>query len=353
MVQKMKITAEFPGGNIRFLSRDGNVFHVEQDLKGTAKWWFYWCFRVEDPEEGTFRFQFHNGEVVSDHGPAISTDGIHWTWYKAGYVDHTCFTYTFGKNEKIRYFSFCFPYTLADFERFYAGISVQRDVLCKSEDGRDIPFLTFGHGERNVYLTARHHCCEAPASFVLEGLITAALETPALLERYRFHVFPFADLDGVEKGEQGKDRGPHDHNRDYMDEPLYAFVRAIQAYVKTAKPAVFLDLHAPLQWGSEDSKPHIHLSAPPEEGRDVQAEFLDKLVEYTTDEEVRFYGLGVVYKSNVVIYTSKRYFTRVCHADLSVTVETPYSGNKEEGYSMEGLRIWGRTIARALLEVSP
>lgn len=348
----MKITSEFPGGNIRYLSREENTFHLEQDLKGTADWWFYWCFRVDDPEEGTFRFQFHNGEVVSAHGPATSTDGIHWTRHKAGFVDHECFIYTFDKKEKCRYFSFSYPYTMRDFERFYSGLSVQRDVLCKSEDGRDIPYLTFGQGDRNVYVTARHHCCESPASFVLEGLVTAALKMPALLERYRFHVFPFADLDGVEKGEQGKDRVPHDHNRDYLEEPLYAFVRGIQAYVKNAKPVVFLDLHSPLKWGGEDSKPHIHLNIPPEEGRDVQAEFLEKLVELSAEEEVRFYGLGVPCKQTIC-QMSKTYFSQVCHATLSVTVETPYSGNREESYSLEGLRIWGGNLAEALLQVAP
>ena len=44
---------------------------------------------------------------------------------------------------------------------------------------------------------------------------------------YRYIVVPFVDYDGVIDGEQGKFRFPHDHNRDYMDNPIYPETRAV------------------------------------------------------------------------------------------------------------------------------
>ena len=42
----MKITSDYPGGNAIIHEIKDNEVLLEQDLKGTSKWWFYWNFKV-------------------------------------------------------------------------------------------------------------------------------------------------------------------------------------------------------------------------------------------------------------------------------------------------------------------
>ena len=75
------------------------------------------------------------------------------------------------------------------------------------------PLVFHWEGYKKVLLTSRHHACESTGSYVLEGVIKALCENP--IEGYEFFVVPMTDFDGVCDGDQGKNRIPHDHNRDY------------------------------------------------------------------------------------------------------------------------------------------
>ena len=108
-----------------------------------------------------------------------------------------------------------------------------------------------GEPEHRVFLTARHHACEALASYVLEGLMDAVLADQQdgawLREHVEFMVVPLVDKDGVEDGDQGKNRKPHDHNRDYI-QTIYPSVREITRRVpdwSQGKLAITFDLHCP------------------------------------------------------------------------------------------------------------
>jgi hypothetical protein len=63
---------------------------------------------------------------------------------------------------------------------------------------------------------------------------------------------PFVDKDGVEAGDQGKNRVPHDHGLDYAGESLYPTTAAIRRLLpewSAAKLSFVLDLHCPGPWG--------------------------------------------------------------------------------------------------------
>lgn len=341
----MNITADFEGGNIRLISIQDNIVNLEQQLKGTNGWWFYWFFKVENANSGKYTFKFHNKEVVCPNGPATSTDRINWSWHKDGFVDNSTFTYTFFEGES-RYFCFTIPYTKIDLDRFLNTVSnVSSFILCKSEDGRKVTALTFGNGKKDVFFTARHHACESTASFVLEGIIKYALNDPYFFDNFKFHVFPFVDFDGVVKGEQGKDRVPHDHNRDYIDNPVYAFTRAIKEYAKNTEPIFYIDLHSPWKWGGDNDYPHIFLSADIEPCPEMQYFFSDALLKLSKNTAVQFRGRLNPHTPEKC--TSAKYFFKSdCKALLSITVETPYSG--PEGYTVAHLHEWGQNIAKAL-----
>ena len=96
-----------------------------------------------------------------------------------------------------------------------------------SAGGGSVPYVTLGAGERRILLTARHHACESTGDYVMEGFLREFAVDP--LAGFSVIAVPFVDYDGVIHGDQGKNRAPHDHNRDYTDAPIYPEVRAIKA----------------------------------------------------------------------------------------------------------------------------
>src|SRR5699024_2891825 len=129
------------------------------------------------------------------------------------------------------YFSVCFPYTQKDLNAFLSNVRNKRliksDTLCFSRAGRAVEELSIKPSEEvkyKVLITARHHAGETAANFVMEGIISSILNEADLqyLRKYvEFSFIPFVDKDGVEDGDQGKGRNPHDHNRDYRKSPIY------------------------------------------------------------------------------------------------------------------------------------
>lgn len=361
----MKITSDYPGGNIiyRGINEDNGVTEIflEQDMRDTDRWWFYWNFRIDSPPEGKVRFSFMNKDVVCPYGAAVSEDGINWAYDPDGYEDGTHFTYTFDRDVKAFYFCFTLPYQLHHFERFFESISsdgaVRRETLCVSEQGIDVPLLVIGEGKEDVVFTARHHCCESTASYALEGVIEALLnDYRSLLEKYRFHIIPFMDIDGAENGDQGKSRKPHDHNRDYIDEPIYSTVRALCEYARKLNTAYFIDYHSPWRWGGADSRPHLHLTSYVEDNDEIENRFVDTLRKITDapdfrgikyDGYVNHYG---AFGNNPVAECADSFFKQNLRAKMALTIETPYSGDLEKAYTLELLREWGGNIVKALSE---
>ena len=69
-----------------------------------------------------------------------------------------------------------------------------------------------------------------------------------LREHVEFFIVPIVDIDGVEDGDQGKNRKPRDHNRDYAGESIYPQVKAIRERLpewSDGKLRLALDLHCP------------------------------------------------------------------------------------------------------------
>jgi predicted deacylase len=118
-----------------------------------------------------------------------------------------------------------------------------------------VPVVRLGALSRprhGVWVIARQHAGETPASFVVEGLLEWAAGDDPRAETLRaqaaLHIVPLVDVDGVFDGRYGKDRGPVDFNRDWCDAPAHPQVAALieeaAAWAAAHPYDLLIDLHA-------------------------------------------------------------------------------------------------------------
>jgi len=282
------IDADFPGGNIIVDSIVGDIVRLRQDRRTTTEWWFYWHFRVRNAGGRTIRFEFTDGDVFTAAGPCYSADGHAWQWLGREVVVNNGFSFSFPAGQSEGHFSLGIPYVERDLNAFLATRpAIQRETLTRTEQGREAELLRLisTTGRRLVCLCARTHACEAVASLVLEGMLDFWLSDDSpdgtfLREQVDLVVFPLVDKDGVEAGDQGKLRAPHDHNRDYTDQPLYAVTPAIQGELRrnAGRLVLGLDLHCPWIRGKGNEDAYLVGPPPP---RDVGVIEFSKLIEET------------------------------------------------------------------------
>jgi hypothetical protein len=265
-------------------------------------------------------------------------------------------------------FCLAFPYLEADLRRFLAAHAgdrhLQVETLCVTPKGRAVEKLRLGCLDREpqsrVLLTARHHCCEMMASYVLEGLMEAVLsdlESAWLRENVEFLVIPFVDKDGVEDGDQGKNRRPRDHNRDYAGQSIYASVAALREWVPVwseGKLRVAIDLHCPYIRGSTDED--IYFVGGPESAISENAQRLAAIL-----ERVRQGPLPFGDENNVPFgkawntgenYTLGKSFARWAAEqpgiEIATTIEVPYAVASGVPVTADSARAFGRDLAAAL-----
>ena len=375
---ELEIYSTYPGGNITNVVEEGGTITLEQNLRDTIDWWFYWNFGVESETAQAVTFEFTNGEVVGPWGPAISHDRHSWSWLGAESANgHDEFTYTFEAGERV-YFAYSLPYVLEQFEEFVSEYDrCEATSLTTSEKGRAVPLLELGDQSASeaVVLTCRSHACESTASYVLEGILRELLDGETdVLDRYGVHVVPFVDLDGVQRGDQGKARFPHDHNRDYVPngnglsddiEPIYRSTAAIIDHVQTmdAELVAGFDFHCPFMWDSDDDADEgTHTSNEPffirpegSAGKRVES-FSETLAARTRRESG---GTTITHDSandlHVAdlewLYATSPSATNFFHAEgaqLAATCEFPYFGTEQGRVTSTSSRQFGRQFARAL-----
>ena len=238
----MRIHADFECGNARVLRQEGDTVYLQNEMRGTKKQTaYYWAFCVEGAEGRTLHFRF-DLEWVGPYGAAVSHDLVNWHW--SGLPDDGgSFTYTFGESESRVYFAHDLLYTPTRLFSFMKEQGIKPEVLCRSLGGRDIPFFKLGEGKQRIVLTSRHHACESSGTYVLEGVIREYLASP--IEDTSLFVVPMMDYDGVCAGEHGKEREPHDHNRDYIRDNIYPEVGKIMEYAEQKSVDFAVDFHAP------------------------------------------------------------------------------------------------------------
>ncbi len=346
----MKITKDFEGGNIHVLSVDGDTVRLECELRDTEGDWFYWAFRVQGAAGKKVTFDFSPKDRLGSFGPAVSHDLKEWAWGGQVSGGYTAFTYEFGADEDDVYFCHSLPYSTERFARFAEQSGLQIETFCLSEQGRTVPMVTLGGGSDVWLLTSRHHCCESTGTYVLEGILAELNERPQ--EGVKVIAVPFMDMDGAVNGDQGKNRIPHDHNRDYIHQPIYQTVRSIRELAERENIVCMFDLHAPYH----RSDTYAFEVRKNRSMRPAQERFGQLLAEECAANKAAFqyaFGrdmdVGVSWnKDDVMSAASTGFFAHREGMRLCLSMETPYFGPADNIVTQEGLVEYGRCMARAL-----
>lgn len=366
-----QIDSDFPGGNIIVDSIEGDTVNLHQDLRDTMTEWFYWCFRIQGAGGRKLTFRFTQSRAIGARGPACSTDcGKNWFWLKTAAPLSNTFSYAFPKDSQEVRFSFGMPYQVEQWNRFVSGLSpslpYRIEELCKSEKGRSVPFIRFGCIDKEpvhkILLTCRHHCCEMMASYSLEGLIAFVLGNPGddaerLRKTVEFLAIPLMDIDGVEAGDQGKNRRPHDHNRDYGETCLYASVKALRNTIPgwaNGKLIAALDLHCP--WIDGEHNEDIYLVGLEEPNLAAeQREFsdcLEKLVQHNLPfSAANFLPFGTDWNKPTIPPTEKcfhNWIKSIPSIRLATGIEIPYASAGQIDVTAASARGFGSDLGLGL-----
>ena len=365
-----QIISDFPGGNIKVVKLGTDTIWLEPDLSETKGDWFYWYFKVNNMAGRTLTFQFTKENQFTRFGPSVSiNDNTQWNWLGEDRVTDNAFTYTFAPRDSAAYFCTAIPYTQSQWEGFLDTLETKhlldREILATSREGREIECYRIGRypePRHRVLLTARHHACEMMASYVLEGIVASVLNDPELeylRQNVEFMIVPFMDIDGVENGEQGKNRIPRDHNRDYEGTSLYPSTNAMRERVPEwaeEKLLIALDLHCP--WIRGEYNEWIYLVGDANAVMAEEQKLFSEILEETNRGELGFrksdfLPFGSAWNTgsnNKLGKTFAQWAGSMDHIKLASTIEFPYGSVLGTPVSVENAREFGRSIAFAILE---
>lgn len=370
----MKIETAFPGGNVFIEDINGFDILLTRDMRNSASTWFYWAFRAIFDQIGEYHFTFTTSNLLSSCGPAVSyDDGITWEWlgYECTNGSRNSFTYNFD-GQKSNKVIFCtgmqyLPIHLEQFIARHTGSPyLSHSILTYSRKNRPVSLLhiedtSFRGEKKHIFLSSRHHCCEMMATYALEGILETALgndETGRRIrERYIIDSVPFADTDGVIDGDQGKNRIPHDHARDYGEHPIYPEVKAIQDLLLSEKQFFVLDMHCPWIYGGAQNEA-IYFPGPEEPDHAERLKLFSEILEKHSPEDAPFYignhiPFGTLWntKSNYSQgLTCVAWLRKTCTPVFANAIEIPYAIASDKKLTVASVRALGRSIAESILE---
>ncbi len=363
----MDISNGIPGGNIKVVSVDGKSALLDVELRDTEGDWFYWAFRAKFPEPGVYEFKFVRPNKVGTRGPAVSCDGgRNWRWLAPqGHPGHQSFRYEFKGGDGDVLFCMGMRYLQQDFDRFKQELAspyLKSRELCKSRKGRSVELTEVREGapKYRILLTSRHHAGEMMATRALEGILRAVCADTEFGREFRrtavLYAVPFVDKDGVEDGDQGKKRRPHDHARDYGAAPIYPEVRAIQSLIQTEKPVFILDLHCPwIRGGDSNERPYMVGTA--NAGMSRAMERFGTILEAESRPEVPYrkadnipFGTGWNKAENYTQGMTVKHFAQdLPYVACAQTLEIPFANFGDRTVDHASMMLFGECIARAIL----
>jgi hypothetical protein len=292
----VEVDVAFDGGSgsdIIIDSPDHILFTLSGDPGDDEKLWFHLRVTASSPIQPEFTIRNsgqahqHNWDVVQ---PLISVDGHHWIraidtnegpglHFLERLIDKLTGRpagFRFRSPVSAREFqvAYSWPYTERDLQNFLRSIADDERVtvgqIGESTESRPIPILaidqpsSFAAPDRDeIWVIAREHPGETPASLVLEGLVTALLEPmpgKQLLNRYRFRIVPMLNIDGVANGLYYRNPNGVDLSQDwehFRAAETQALHDAMRSSLKQGRVALVVNLHS-----ANAPKSHFFLETP-------------------------------------------------------------------------------------------
>ncbi len=372
----VEIDIDFPGGNIIVDEIDKFNITLRKDLRDTAADWFYWAFRCKFKLPGTYRFTITNGNACGPCGPACSMDGgITWQWLGSDVIatgnpaqNVFCYTHKEGMAESV-IFCMGMQYQQIHLDMFlqrYGNAYISQHLLAHTRKGRAVERLhieEYSGLEAKKYLlfTARHHCCEMMANYVLDGIMAAILSDDSLgrdfRRKYIVDVIPFVDKDGVVEGDQGKNRIPHDHARDYgQKEHLYPEIAAVEQLVLKTKPFFVMDIHCP--WIRSGCNETVFFPGPEDKNAEQNMLRFSTILSRKAPEEMPhrrsdnvLYGTSWNTAENYVQGMAlKSWAYSQVKPEFCSTLEVPYANARNQTLTPETCMKFGRAIVKSIIE---
>jgi len=371
------VTADFPNGSCRVeeIDQKARIIKFQPTTHKDRGWVCWWYLKVTGVPKGeTVTLDLGSNTSFATPGRAMfSTDNKTWKHTAPGKKVNGRMIYQHVVDSDTIWFAWGPPFTLEDANQLLKKCAERNKhatifELAKSADGRSVPAIKIEEpgvkdSERlGIWIQARQHAWESGGSWVGKGLIDWLLSdddaATALRKKSTIIFVPIMDVDNVERGAGGKNQVPHDHNRDWIEQPVFPAVLAAQKKITEMHQAgrmdFFIDLHNP---APDDGMPFFFVS-PPEMLTPRGRQNTDNFVTAVRKEMVGPMKLspntrpsGPAYDKNWKAI-SKNWVSELTknHA-VSVTLETTWNSinSTAEGYQKVGEQL-GRGMERYFRE---
>ena len=368
-----KVSHDFPGGNIKVVKLDAEkkTLRFRPINHKNRGWHCWWYFKIDGLTKGeTWKFQLEGSGFTTPRQAAFSTDNQTWNHTPPSKKVNNLVTYELEIPTCKLWLAWGPPFQLEHAKELVdeiaaAKVGAQKFILTKSKDVHKVPALHWtpkgGENLPAIWIQARQHAWEAGSSWVGKGLAQwlASEDKDAKWLRKNTVVYyvPIMDVDNVERGAGGKNQIPHDHNRDWGEEPIHPEVAASQKIIKQLNKdhmfAFFIDLHNP---GPGDRKPFFFASPKdhvPEERARNQERFMKICRQYLGKEPIGFNSNLRITGANyhpLWRRISKNWVARnTQNGSISLTLETSWDTphSTQNGYQDYGAAL-GRSISHFL-----
>jgi hypothetical protein len=262
----LAVVADFPGGaaEVERIDQEKRAVRLVPPRPEGRGWVVWWHFKLEGVQPGeTITLEVGNGPWSTPAQAAFSLDGKTWTQTAAGVQQGDWMTYRHRVEGPEAWFAWGPPFTPEDAQQLVdqAARNLPGAVpfeLCRTREGRPTPALVIqqadaDEGRFGIWLQARQHAWESGSSWVCRGavewLVSDDPRADSLRKKAKIYVVPIMDIDNVAIGAGGKEQKPHDHNRDWSDNPHWRSVAAAMEHIRRENAAgrfdLFIDLHNP------------------------------------------------------------------------------------------------------------
>src|SRR5256885_805415 len=169
----IRIDARFPTGNGVLMTAPDGTPMLDRDSRDSTGDRWYWHVRLRADTDTVARVRLARPGLLGRYGPAVRRDG-RYEWSYTTPQQDGWFAVPVTASSDIRLCA-TLPYGLAELDAFRRRTTpdVTWRTLAASERHLPVPMLAAVASEAPhlLLLTARHHACEATASYVLEGAV--------------------------------------------------------------------------------------------------------------------------------------------------------------------------------------